>query len=54
MLGVTVSPPRRPEQTARLRKAALPGVGGTLNDVAALLAHDAGTLQLKDVTPEAP
>ncbi|WP_437904701.1 hypothetical protein WME95_40890 [Sorangium sp. So ce327] len=53
MLGVTLSPPRRPEQTARLRKA-LPGVEGILDGVAALRAENAGTLHLKDVTPEAP
>ncbi|XXT17184.1 hypothetical protein WME94_43855 [Sorangium sp. So ce429] len=52
MLGVTLSPPLKPEQTARLRKA-LPGYAGILDDVAALLAEDAGALNLPDVTPEA-
>ncbi|XXY53348.1 hypothetical protein WME91_19650 [Sorangium sp. So ce269] len=52
MLGVTLSPPLKPEQTARLRKA-LPGYAGILDDVAALLEEDAGALNLPDVTPEA-
>ncbi|WP_437529799.1 hypothetical protein WME79_48450 [Sorangium sp. So ce726] len=34
VLGVTLSPPLKPEQTARLRKA-LPGYAGILDDVAA-------------------
>lgn len=52
MLGVTLSPPLKPEQIARLRKA-LPGYAGILDDVAALLAEDADALNLPDVTPEA-
>lgn len=52
MLGVTLPPPLKPEQTARLRKA-LPGYAGILDDVAALLEEDAGALNLPDVTPEA-
>ncbi|WP_437876321.1 hypothetical protein [Sorangium sp. So ce513] len=51
-LGVTLSTPLKPEQIARLRKA-LPGYAGILDDVAALLAEDAGALNLPDVTPEA-
>ncbi|AUX34342.1 MULTISPECIES: hypothetical protein [Sorangium] len=52
MLGVKLSPPLKPEQIARLRKA-LPGYAGILDDVAALLEDDAEALNLPDVTPEA-
>ncbi|WP_437925352.1 hypothetical protein WMF37_40820 [Sorangium sp. So ce291] len=52
MLGVTLSTPLKPEHTVRLREAP-PGYAGILDDVAALLAEDAGALDLPDVTPEA-
>jgi hypothetical protein len=50
--SVELTPPLKPEQTARLRKA-LPGYVGILDDVAALLDEDAAVLNLPGVTPEA-
>ncbi|WP_437646983.1 hypothetical protein [Sorangium sp. So ce362] len=47
-LDMALSPPLKPEQAARLRKA-LPGYAGILDD-AALLAEDAGARNLPNVT----
>jgi hypothetical protein len=52
LFSVELTPPLKPEQTARLRKA-LPGYVGILDDVAALLDEDAAVLNLPGVTPEA-
>jgi len=52
LLGAKLTPPLKPEQTARLHKA-LPGYAGMLDDVAALLKEDSALLNLPDVTPEA-
>lgn len=50
-LGITLEPTLKANEVHRLRKA-LPGYAGLLDDVAELLAHDAGGLNFAEASPE--